>query len=180
MKIGDQKFQVLIEKRDIEKRIHKLAKKIQHDFHGEELIIVCVLKGAFIFCADLVRQFENFNCNINFIQLSSYDTGTESKGYVQIDKDLEINIRYRNVLIVEDIVDTGYSLTFLTKKLLQQEPKKLKTCVLLDKKSRRKVEFNPDYVGFEIEDKFVIGYGLDYKYNYRELDQIYYLDESNE
>lgn len=180
MKIENQKFEILIEKKDIEKRIHKLAKKIQHDFHGEELIIVCVLRGAFIFCSDLVRQFEDFQCNINFVELFSYGSETDSSGHVEMAKDLGIDIHGKNVLIVEDIVDTGLSLTYLTKKLQEKNPKKLKTCVLLDKKSRRKVEFNADYVGFDIEDYFVIGCGLDYKYNYRELDQIYYLDNSNE
>jgi len=179
MKIDDKKFDVLFEKKEIEKRIHKIAKKIQHDFHGEELIIVCILKGAFIFASDLVRNFDDFKCNINFIQISSYGNETESSGYINLVKDLEKDIKNRNVLIVEDIVDSGLSLDYLTKILKERQPKKLKTCVFIDKKPRRKIEFKPDYSCFELdEDLFVIGYGLDYQNCYRELNEVYYLDDS--
>jgi len=177
MKIGDQKFQILIEKKDIEKRIHKLAKKIQHDFHGEELIIVCVLKGAFIFCADLVRQFEDFKCRVDFVQLSSYSDGMTSSGKINLIKDLEIDIKGKNVLIVDDILDTGLSLDYLVKHLKEREPKNIKTCVLLDKPSRRKFDVKSDYIGFEIENEFVVGAGLDYNEHYRNLRDIFIIEE---
>lgn len=179
MKIDDKKFDVLFDKKEIERRIHKISKKIQHDFHGEELTIICILKGAFIFTSDLIRHFDSLKCNINFIQISSYENETESSGNVKLISDLNIDIKGKNILIVEDIIDSGLSLNYLTKMLNERQPKKLKTCVFIDKKSRRKFEFNPDYVCFDLEeDLFVIGYGLDYQNNYRNLDEVYFMDES--
>jgi hypoxanthine phosphoribosyltransferase len=165
---------ILISKEEIENRIKELAEKISIDFKYEELTIICVLKGAFIFASDLIRSIKIPKCNIEFISTTSYKD-MESTGFVNIINLLRVDINNKNVLIVEDILDTGLTLKKLTEFLINSKPKSLKTCVLLNKKERRKVDFIADYVGFEIEDKFVIGYGLDYNENFRELPEIYYV-----
>lgn len=168
-----ENIELTISKTKIEERIEELAKQIEKDFEiNEEIIIICVLKGAFIFTADLVRKIRKQNCIIEFIKVSSYGSNTVSSGNVKITNHIGTDITNKNVIIVEDILDTGLTLSSLTKKLKRKRPKVLKTCVLLDKKSRRKIEFNADYVGFEIPDKFVIGYGLDYDEKYRDLESI--------
>lgn len=158
----------------IQKRIKELAESIDKDFKNEEIIFVCVLKGAFIFTADIFKSIQNKNCTIEFIRASSY-IKQESSGSINLINYLETDINNKNVIIVEDILDTGLTLKSLVEFLNNSKPKNLKTCVLLDKKARRKVEFEADYIGFDIEDKFVIGYGLDYDEKFRNSSHIYYL-----
>ena len=167
---------LLIPKEMIQKKVKELAEHIDRDFKDEEITIICVLKGAFIFTSDLVRLIKNLKCNIEFLKISSYGSNTVSSGIVTLPKYTHIkNIANKNVIIVEDILDTGLTLKTLVEFLKKMNPKSLKTCVLLNKKERRKVEFEADYVGFEIEDKFVIGYGLDYDERFRQLPEIYYI-----
>ncbi len=172
MEIKGRKAEVLIKEEDIKKKVKELGRKISQDFKGEEILAVGILKGAFIFMADLVREIEG-DVKIDFMQVSSYHTGMESTGEVIFVKDLSVDIRGKHVLIIDDIIDTGRTLEALVEALKQREPKSLKTCVLLDKKERREVDFDADYVGFVIPDKFVIGYGLDWGETGRTLKDIY-------
>jgi len=169
--------EILFSREVIEKRIKQLAEKIEYDFNDEELLIICVLKGSFIFTSDLVRFIKKPKCEIDFIRASSYGSETISSGIVKLPKYVDINATNKNVIIVEDILDTGLTLKQITEFISKMKPKTLKTCVLLDKKIKRKVDFTADYVGFEIEDNFVIGYGLDYNEEFRNLPEIYYVKE---
>lgn len=170
--------EVLIPEEELAIRIGALAKAINEDFEGQELIVVCVLKGAFMFCSDLIKKI-NLPVKLEFLQLSSYGDGTTSTGNVKIEMDLSGPIKNKNVLIVEDIVDTGLTLTTLLKMLHLREPKNLKLASLLFKPSRNIHKVPIDYLGFEIEDKFVIGYGLDYAGRYRELPYVGVLNAGN-
>ena len=163
---------VLISESEIQKRVTALAAEIRRD-HGPTAAIhlVAVLKGAFIFLADLMRQMEG-EVTCDFIALSSYGSGTQSSGEVRLNKDLDRGLEGRHVVIVEDIVDTGLTLHYLQELLRARAPKSLKTACLLSKPSRRKVDVQVDYIGFTIEDRFVIGYGLDYAEQYRNLPYI--------
>lgn len=152
-------------------RVDELAGELNERYAGQEVVVVGVLIGAFVFLADLLRRV-NFPCVVDFVRLASYGSGTESTGNVVITKDLEINIAGRDVLVVEDIVDTGITLDFLVKALKSRVPRSISVCVLLDKRARRKVAFDADFVGFSIEDRFVVGYGLDYDGHYRSLPHI--------
>lgn len=177
------KNKVLFSHDQISDRIKHLANEIKYsgDFStNEKLYIICVLKGSFIFTADLIRNLEDFDCVVDFIQLSSYGEKTVSSGIVTIKKDIDISIKRRNVLVVEDIVDTGYTMKFLVNYLNVKEPKQIKTCALLDKKSCRKVEFEVNYVGFEIPNYYVVGYGLDYDDRFRHLPNIFVQVEEKE
>lgn len=169
---------VLISEDEIAMRIDALAKAINEEFAGQELVVICVLKGAFMFCSDLIKKIE-LPVNLEFIQLSSYGDGTNSTGNVKIEMDLSGSIGGKNVLIVEDIVDTGLTLTTLLEMLEVRNPKTVKLASLLFKPSRNKYPVKIDYLGFEIEDKFVIGYGLDYAGRYRELPYIGVLNAGN-
>ncbi len=173
MEIKGRKAEVLIKEERIKEKIKELAKEISSDFNGE-ILVVGILKGAFIFTADLVRELQKYiNVKIDFIQVSSYHTSMESSGEVIFVKDMSTDISGKNVLIVDDIIDTGRTLEALVEALNQRKPALLKTCVLLDKKERREVNFDADYVGFVIPDKFVIGYGLDWAEEGRALKDIY-------
>jgi len=169
---------VLISEEDIALRIDALAKAINEEFEGQELVVVCVLKGAFMFCSDLIKKI-NLPVTLEFLQLSSYGEGMTSTGNVKIEMDLSGSIDGKNVLIVEDIVDTGLTLTSLLDMLAMRSPKTIKLASLLFKPSRNKYPVPIDYLGFEIEDKFVIGYGLDYAGRYRELPYIGVLNAGN-
>lgn len=158
---GKEISRILISEDQIKARIKELGKQITEDYKGEPLIMVCTLRGATVFFADLIREIDA-DLEIDFISASSYFSGTKSTGEVKMVKDLSTPIADKNVIVVEDIVDTGTTLAFLTKLLKARGPKSLKVCSLLDKPSRRKVEFDADYVGFTIEDEFVVGYGLDF------------------
>lgn len=158
---GKEIKKILVSREEIAKRVAELGKQISEDYKGESVTLVCTLRGASIFFADLVREIEG-DVEIDFIAVSSYGAGTKSSGEVKMIKDLSEPIKDKNVIIVEDIIDTGITLCYLKKLLLARAPKSLKVCSLLDKPSRRQVEFKGDYIGFEIENEFVVGYGLDY------------------
>lgn len=167
---------VLYSEEVIKQRVKELAKDIEKDFKGEDLLMVGVLRGAVMFYADLAREMD-MQVHMNFMAVSSYGASSESSGVVRIQYDLDEDISGKNVLIVEDIVDSGLTLQNLVKTLRSRNPKILKTCCLFDKKERRKVEFEADYVGFDVPDIFIVGYGLDYAENYRNLKYIGELKE---
>ncbi len=154
----------------IEKRVKELADMINRDFKDQEVVIVGVLNGSFIFCADLVRHLK-IPAQIEFVSLSSYE-GTQSSGEVSFRLDVKQSLVGKNVIVVEDIVDTGLTISFLLKHMKLKQVKSLKLCSLLLKRARLKTEVAIDYLGFDIEDKFVIGYGLDFDGRYRELPYI--------
>jgi hypoxanthine phosphoribosyltransferase len=152
-------------------RVAELAREIRRDVPDEDLHLICVLKGAAMFLADLIRAMEG-PVSIDFIALSSYGGGTTSSGEVRLIKDLDYGLEGRNVIIIEDIVDTGLTLNYLQQVLRARNPKSLRTACLLSKPSRRKIDVKVDYIGFTIEDRFVVGYGLDYSEQYRNLPYI--------
>ncbi|MGN1031978.1 MAG: hypoxanthine phosphoribosyltransferase, partial [Intestinibacter sp.] len=147
---------VMLSEEEIKAKVAELGKKIEEDFKGQDLLVVGILKGASVFVSDLIRSI-NLDVNIDFMSVSSYGNSTESSGSVKILKDLDVDIKGKNVLIVEDIIDSGLTLSNLTRELKVREPKDLKICTLLDKPQRRKVDIPVDYVGFVIEDKFIVG-----------------------
>jgi hypoxanthine phosphoribosyltransferase len=161
---------VLIAADDIQVRVKQMAQEIQRD-HPDGVHLVCVLKGAFVFLSDLARQLPS-TTTLDFMAVSSYGTSTKSSGQVQVLKDLGSSVEGRDVVIVEDIVDTGLTLTYLQDIVRARSPRHLRTACLLSKPSRRKIEVKVEYVGFTIEDKFVVGYGLDYAEQYRNLPYI--------
>jgi len=161
---------VLIAATDIHERVKQMAHEIQRD-HPDGVHLVCVLKGAFVFLSDLARQLPS-TTSLDFMAVSSYGTSTKSSGQVQVLKDLDSSVDGRDVVIVEDIVDTGLTLTYLQDILRARSPRHLRTACLLSKPSRRKIDVKVEYIGFTIEDKFVVGYGLDYAEQYRNLPYI--------
>lgn len=161
----------LISEKEIANKVKELAERINTDYRGKNLLVVCLLRGAFIFAADLLRLL-NVDLSIDFIQAASYFNEKISSEKLQISLDLEISPQNRDVLIIEDIIDTGYTLSKIQEMILALHPKSLEVCALLDKPSRRKVDMVVNYRGFEIEDKFVVGYGLDYGQKYRNLPYI--------
>lgn len=164
-----------ISEEDIAKKVEELAKRITKDYKNEDILLVGLLKGSTIFLADLIRKLD-LDSNLDFIVASSYGLEMNSTRDVRILKDLEVDIKDRNVLIVEDIIDTGYTLSKVTQTLKIRNPKSVKICTLLDKPSRREVDIKVDYVGFQIEDKFVVGYGIDYAEKHRGLPYIGYVE----
>lgn len=162
---------VMISESEIASKVEELAKRIENDYKGEPLLVVGILKGASVFVSDLIRKI-NLDVNIDFMCVSSYGNATESSGTVRILKDLDVDISGKNVLIVEDIIDSGLTLSNLVKELQIRNPKSLKLCTLLDKPERRKADVQVDYVGFVIEDKFIVGYGIDWAEKYRNLPYI--------
>ena len=162
---------VLIQESDLKRRVKELAERISEDYKGETVTFICILSGASVFFADLVREL-HLDVRFEFMSVSSYGSGTVSSGEVKILKDVNHPIAGKNVIIVEDIIDSGCTLSYLKRVLEQREPKSIKVCTILDKPSRRKVDFKGDYVGFEIPDEFVIGYGLDYDGRYRNLKDV--------
>ncbi len=163
--------EVLIREEDIALKVQELGAMITKDFEGQDLVVICILKGAFLFCSDLIRQI-NLPVSVEFMSLSSYGDGTVSSGEVKVNLDCTGSITGKNVLIVEDIVDSGLTMKFLKSSLLQRKPKSLKLASLLHKSVKTIHETEIDYLAFEIEDKFVVGYGLDYAGRYRELPYI--------
>jgi hypoxanthine phosphoribosyltransferase len=162
---------VLVPSDDIQEKVRELGERITQDYRGEKLLLVGILRGAVVFLSDLMRHLQ-LPCEIDFMDISSYGTGTQSSGVVRILKDLEEDITGRHVLIVEDIVDTGLTLSYLRRTLLQRRPDSLEICALLTKPSRRQVDLSVKYLGFEVPDEFVIGYGIDYAGAYRNLPDI--------
>ena len=171
-----KKIKILIEEKELNDRVKELAKIIENDYNGEEIICICILKGSLYFTADLTKYIKNNKLEIDFMRISSYGDELISSGNIKITKDLETDIKDKNVLIIEDIIDTGNTLYALKELLGKRNPKSLKICTLLDKKARRIKNITPDYIGFEIEDKFVVGYGLDFKDCFRNLPFIGYVD----
>ena len=163
---------VMLSAEDVQARIRSLAAEISRDYpEGEEIHLVAILKGAFLFLGDLIRAMPRI-VTVDFMAVSSYGKGTSSSGEVRMTKDLDSGLEGRNVIIVEDIVDTGLTLSYLQEILHARNPKTLRTACLLSKPSRRKIDVKVEYVGFTIEDRFVVGYGLDYAEQYRNLPYI--------
>jgi hypoxanthine phosphoribosyltransferase len=169
--MSTEKPTVLIDHDELSARIAALAHEIRQDVPTGPLHLVCVLKGAFLFLGDLIRAMEG-HVTIDFMACASYGSGTSSSGEVRLSKDLDSGLEGRDVVIVEDIVDTGLTLHYLQEILLARGPRSLRTACLLSKPSRRKIEVKVDYIGFTIEDRFVVGYGLDYNEQYRNLPYI--------
>lgn len=166
-----EELKVLIDEKTIQKRVEELAKQIEKDYEGKDLTLVCILKGSTLFTVDLSRKI-NKKLKIEFMQVSSYGAEKISSGKINLKLDLPASVEGENLLIVEDIIDTGMTLTYLMEHLAKKNPASIKICTLLDKPERRKYDVKVDYVGFEIPDKFVIGYGLDDNEIYRNLPYI--------
>jgi len=161
---------ILLYEKEIKERVTELGRQITKDYEGKEVVAIAVLKGSIIFFADLVREID-LPVLFDFIAVSSYG-GSTSSGVVRFLKDTDMNIEDRHVLIIEDIIDTGLTLKYLCDNFKTRKPASMKICCLLDKPSRRKSQIAADYVGFEVPDEFVVGYGLDYRSNYRNLKDI--------
>jgi hypoxanthine phosphoribosyltransferase len=170
-------LQKLLSEKQIQKKVSYLARQLSRDYAGKDVLLVGVLKGAFIFMADLARRM-TIPVKMDFVRLASYGVATRSSGKIRFTKDLEMPVRGKDVLVVEDIIDTGISLHSLYRRLRARSPKSLKVIALLDKPKRRKVSFHPDYLGFSIDDHFVVGYGLDCAEEYRHLRGIYFIREN--
>ncbi|MBQ2864967.1 MAG: hypoxanthine phosphoribosyltransferase [Clostridia bacterium] len=162
---------VLISREEISAVVKRLGKEISADYEGKTPIMVSILKGAFIFMADLVREV-TVPCSIDFMCVSSYGSGAETSGRVKIIKDLDTNIDGKDVIIVEDILDSGVTLSHLIKLLSARNPNSIKVCTLFDKPERHKVEINPAYKGLDVPNEFIVGYGLDYAEQYRNLPDV--------
>jgi hypoxanthine phosphoribosyltransferase len=160
--------EVLIEEDALQARIAELGREISDDYRGRDLLLIGVLKGAVFFMADLMRRIE-IPCEVDFMAISSYGAGVDSSGVVRILKDLDVPIEGRNVLVVEDIIDSGLTLSYLLRNLEAREPASLEICALLTKPARREIDIECRYIGFEIPNRFVIGYGLDFAERYRNL-----------
>ena len=162
---------VLVSSREILEKVREMGERITEDYQSKDLLLVGILRGAVVFLSDLMRHLE-LQCEIDFMEVSSYGTDTTSSGVVRILKDLEEDITGRHVLIVEDIIDTGLTLSYLRRSLLARKPASLEICALLSKPSRRRAELDVRYLGFEVPDEFVVGYGLDFAGAYRNLPDI--------
>ena len=166
----------LISESDLKQRVKQIAEEIERDFNNESFVMIVVLKGSFVFAADLIREM-NCDINVDFISVSSYSDQTESTGKVKLLKDLDSNITNKNVVVIEDIIDSGLTLHFLKDHLQLHKPRNIKICTLLDKPERRKIELPVDYVGFVIPDEFIVGYGIDYAQKFRNLPYIATVEE---
>jgi hypoxanthine phosphoribosyltransferase len=164
---------------EVQKQVARLATQINQDYAGKDLVLVGILKGAVVFLADLMRQLL-MPVEVDFIRVTSYGKEAETSGKVQITKDLELTIRDRDVLIVEDIVDTGLTMKFLVDYLSSHQPKSLKVCALIDKYERREVDFDADYVGIRLDKGFIVGYGLDFSEKHRNLRGIFEVHFANQ
>ena len=173
--MNTEKIKVLIDEKEIDKRITELSDAINRDFGDEPLIIIGILKGSFMFLSDLVKKLK-MPTEIHFMKASSYGSGTKTTGTVAIKLDVDRDIAGKNVLIVEDIIDSGYTMYEVRNILKERGTKNLKLCSCLSKPSRREIEIDIEYLGFEIPDEFVVGYGLDYDEKYRNLPYIGYIE----
>lgn len=167
----DVKIRVMIAEEEIDRRIRELGAKISREYEGKKLHMICILKGSVFFASELAKRI-TVPVTLDFMAVSSYGNDTVSSGTIQIRNDLAESIEGRHVLVIEDIIDTGKTLSFLMKMLKERKPASLKLCTLLDKPDRRTHPVDVDYVGFEIPDEFVVGYGLDYAQKYRNLPYI--------
>ena len=170
-----KKIKILISEEKINNRLDELANQIMDEYKGKDIVFLCILKGSIFFTVELAKRIKN-NIQFEFVEVSSYENN-ESTGIVKLNKDITQSIEGKEVIIIEDIVDTGRTLAFLKELLLEKKPASLKICSLLDKPSRRIANVKADYVGFAIEDKFVVGYGLDDEQNLRNLNYIGYIEE---
>jgi hypoxanthine phosphoribosyltransferase len=168
--------EILIDEETLAGRVRELGAEVSADYQGRDLLLIGVLKGAVFFMADLMRHL-TVPCEVDFMAISSYGDATDSSGIVRILKDLDINIEGRDVLVVEDIIDSGLTLSYLIRNLESREPGSLEVCALLTKPSRREIDVPVRYVGFEIPNKFVVGYGLDFGERYRNLPYVAVLSE---
>jgi len=168
--------ETLVSRQDLQRRVAELGAEISRDYAGRELVMVGILKGAVLFLADLMRSVD-LPCEIDFMAVSSYGSATDSSGVVRILKDLDAPIEGRDVLIVEDIVDSGLTLQYLMRNLRARGPASLEVCALLTKPERLRVDLSPRYLGFEIPNRFAVGYGLDHAQRYRNLDHVAALAE---
>jgi len=166
--MNEQLEKILIAPEELQEKVKELGKKISQDYRGQEVLLVCVLKGAFVFLADLIRAL-TIPVRVDFIACSSYGTSTESSGVVKILKDLDYPVDNKHILLVEDIVDTGLTLNYIVSILKERHPLSLKICALLDKPERRVAPVELDYLGFIIPNEFVVGYGLDFNGHFRNL-----------
>ena len=162
---------VLFSEEELDRRVSEIAAEINRDYAGKEPMLISVLRGSFVFMADLIRKIE-VPCTVDFMSVSSYGRGTTSSGQVQITKDLSDDIEGKDIIVVEDILDSGNTLSYLLQLLQARKPASMKLCTLLDKPDRRVKEVHVDYTGFTIPDEFVVGYGLDYAERYRNLPYI--------
>jgi len=167
---------VLLTKEQISSRVRELVEQISSDYAGRELLVIGILKGSWVFLADLVRLM-TIPLTVDFMMASSYGTNTESSGKVEIVLDVKCPIQGRDVLLVEDIIDSGLTLKYIVDNLRLRKPRSLKVVALMDKPSRRRVDIRADYLGFEVPDKFVVGYGVDYAERFRNLPYIGYIEE---
>ncbi len=166
---------ILFSREKIATEVRRLGREISRDYGNREVMLVGVLKGSFLFLADLIREIQA-PAVIDFVRLASYGSGTQTSGLVEFRKELEMPIRDCDVIIVEDIIDSGYTLECLYNKLLLQQPRSLKICTLIDKRARREVEIEADYIGISMDDGFIVGYGLDHNEQYRNLPDIYLVE----
>ncbi len=166
---------ILINRREIAKTVIRLASEISRDYQGKQLLLIGVLKGSFMFMADLIRHLD-LPMEIEFIKLSSYGAGQKTSGKVRVVQGLKTPIKGRDILIVEDIVDTGITISFLFDYLKKKKPASLKLCSLTDKPSRRRVPVSIDYLGFTVPDKFIVGYGIDFDERFRHLPDICFME----
>ena len=168
--------EVLISREDLDRRVRELGEQISRDYEGEELFLIGILKGSVPFMADLMRAI-SLDVEMDFMSVSSYGSGTTTSGVVRILKDLDTDIAGKNVLIVEDIIDSGLTLSYLKEYLAKRNPKSIKIVTMLSKPARRKADIEADYTGFVVEDKFIVGYGLDIDQKYRNLPYISWIKE---
>lgn len=168
--------EILYDEEELRKKIKEMGKKISEDYKGKDLILIGVLKGSVIFMADLMKEI-NIPCNMDFMAVSSYGNSSETSGVVRILKDLDFEIENRDVLIVEDIIDSGITLRYLVDYLKGRKPASIEIVCLLNKQERRKADINVKYIGFDVQDYFIVGYGLDYAEKYRNLPYIAILKE---
>ncbi len=163
-----ERVEVMISEQEVEARIQELADQISKDYEGKELHIICILKGSIFFTCELAKRI-SVPVTLDFMQVSSYGSDTKSSGVIKIVKDLDESVLERDILVIEDIVDSGNTLSYLLEMLSNRKPSSLKLCTLLDKPERRRKHVDVDYTGFQIPDEFVVGYGLDYAQKYRNL-----------
>ena len=170
-----ESIRVMLPEEELDRRIRELGAEISADYEGENLFLVCILKGAAFFACELAKRI-TVPVTIDFMATSSYGSGTVSSGEVEIRKDLDLSVEGKNVLVVEDIIDSGNTLSFLTELFKDRNAKSVRLCAMLDKPERREVDVKVDYIGFTIPDAFVVGYGLDYDQKYRNLPYIGVVD----
>ena len=175
IEINGHKFKVLIPSHEISAKVNELGKIITKDYKGKDIVIICVLKGGLIFASDLMRQIE-VNTQIDFIRVSSYKNGMEA-GEIDLLTDVSIPLKDKDILLVEDLIDTGATLDYIRKRIISRQPASIRSCTLVRKNKSSQIPINIDYVGFEMEDKFIVGYGTDFAEQGRNLADIYVIED---